>query len=107
MSSFTQAIVRTGGKQYRVEPGAVLRVEKIEGEVGGTIELPDVLLLGTGSDAQIGTPLVSGAKVTGTITAHGRGAKLIVYKFRRRKNYRRKQGHRQAYTEIKIDEITG
>ncbi|MEM9459475.1 MAG: 50S ribosomal protein L21 [Myxococcota bacterium] len=107
MSSFDQAIVRTGGKQYRVEPGAVLRVEKIEGEVGGTIELPEVLLLGRGADAKVGTPLVDGAKVTGTITAHGRGPKLIVYKFRRRKNYRRKMGHRQAYTEIKIDEITG
>lgn len=107
MSSFDQAIVRTGGKQYRVEPGAVLRVEKIEGEVGGTVELPEVLLLGRGAEAKIGTPLVDGAKVTGTITAHGRGPKLIVYKFRRRKNYRRKMGHRQAYTEIKIDEITG
>jgi large subunit ribosomal protein L21 len=107
MSSFNQAIVRTGGKQYRVEPGAVLRVEKLEGDVGGAIELPEVLLLGNGAEARIGKPLVEGAKVTGTITAHGRGAKLIVYKFRRRKNYRRKNGHRQAYTEIKIDAITG
>jgi len=107
MPSFNQAIVRTGGKQYRVEPGAVLRVEKLAGEVGGQVELPEVLLLGTGTDAQIGTPLVAGATVKGTITAHGRGPKLIVYKFRRRKNYRRKMGHRQAYTEIKIDEITG
>jgi large subunit ribosomal protein L21 len=107
MSSFNQAIVRTGGKQYRVEPGAVLRVEKLEGDVGGTIELPEVLLLGNGAEARIGKPLVEGAKVTGTITAHGRGPKVIVYKFRRRKNYRRKNGHRQAYTEIKIDAITG
>lgn len=107
MSSFNQAIVKTGGKQYRVEPGAVLRVEKLEGEVGGTIELPEVLLLGTGAEARVGQPFVEGAKVTGTITAHGRGPKLVVYKFRRRKNYRRKMGHRQAYTEIKIDEITG
>ena len=107
MSSFNQAIVRTGGKQYRVEPGAVLRVEKLEGEVGGSVELPEVLLLGSGTEARVGKPLVEGAKVTGTITAHGRGPKLVVYKFRRRKNYRRKMGHRQAYTEIKIDEITG
>ena len=107
MSSFNQAIVRTGGKQYRVEPGAVLRVEKLDGDVGGSIELSEVLLLGNGADAQIGKPLVDGAKVTGTITAHGRGPKLVVYKFRRRKNYRRKNGHRQAYTEIKIDAITG
>jgi large subunit ribosomal protein L21 len=107
MSSFNQAIVRTGGKQYRVEPGAVLRVEKLEGDVGGSIELPEVLLLGSGAEARVGQPLVPGAKVTGTITAHGRGPKLVVYKFRRRKNYRRKNGHRQAYTEIKIDSITG
>lgn len=107
MSTFDQAIVRTGGKQYRVEPGAVLRVEKLDGEVGGTVELGEVLLLGTGAQAQVGKPLVEGAKVTGTITAQGRGSKVIVYKFRRRKNYRRKQGHRQAYTEIKIDAITG
>lgn len=107
MSTFDQAIVRTGGKQYRVEPGEVLRVEKLDGEVGGTVELDEVLLLGKGAEAQVGKPLVEGAKVTGTITAQGRGAKVIVYKFRRRKNYRRKQGHRQAYTEIKINEITG
>jgi len=107
MPSFTQAIVRTGGKQYRVEPGAVLRVEKLDGEVGGSIELGEVLLLGSGAEATIGAPLVEGAKVTGTITAQGRGPKLIVYKFQRRKNHRRKQGHRQAYTEIKIDEISG
>lgn len=106
MASFNQAIVRTGGKQYRVEPGGVLRVEKLDGDVGGKVEFGEVLLLGSGAEAQIGKPLVEGAKVTGTITAQGRGPKLIVYKFRRRKNYRRKQGHRQAYTEIKIDEIS-
>lgn len=107
MSTFDQAIVRTGGKQYRVEPGAVLRVEKLSGDVGSELELSDVLLLGRGADAKIGLPLIEGAKVKATITAHGRGAKVIVYKFRRRKNYRRKQGHRQAYTEIKIGEISG
>lgn len=107
MPSFEQAIVRTGGKQYRVEPGAVLRVEKIDGDVGSAIELPEVLLVGKGAAAKVGTPLVKGASVKGTITAHGRGPKLIVYKFRRRKNYRKRAGHRQAYTEIKIDEIAG
>ncbi|MEX1364822.1 MAG: 50S ribosomal protein L21 [Nannocystaceae bacterium] len=107
MSSFDQAIVRTGGKQYRVEPGAVLRVEKLDGDVGGTVELDEVLLLGKGAQAQVGKPLIDGAKVTGTITAQDRGPKVIVYKFQRRKNHRRKQGHRQAYTEIKIDQITG
>jgi large subunit ribosomal protein L21 len=107
MSSFEQAIVRTGGKQYRVEPGAVLRVEKLPGDVGSAIVLPEVLLVGKGETATIGKPLVAGAAVKVTITAHGRGPKLIVYKFRRRKNYRKKNGHRQAYTEIRIEEITG
>lgn len=107
MSSFEQAIVKTGGKQYRVEPGAVLRVEKLEGEVGSPIEFGEVLLLGKGSDAKIGTPMIQGAKVTGTITAQGRGPKLIVFKYKRRKNYRRKQGHRQYFTEIKVGEISG
>jgi large subunit ribosomal protein L21 len=105
MPSYDQAIVRTGGKQYRIEPGALLRVEKLDGEVGATIELSDVLLVGRGADAVIGTPVVPGAKVTGTITGQGRGPKLIVYKFKRRKNQRRRHGHRQSYTEIKIEGI--
>ena len=107
MSTFEQAIVKTGGKQYRVEPGAVLRVEKLSADVGATVELEDVLLLGKGGDAKVGTPNVDGAKVTATVKSHGRGKKVIVYKFKRRKNYRRKQGHRQAYTELQIGEITG
>ena len=107
MSTFEQAIVRTGGKQYRVEPGSVLRVEKLEAEVGGNIQLAEVLLLGRGKDAKIGTPLVAGAAVNVKVCAHGRGPKLIVYKFKRRKNYRRKNGHRQAYTELRVEEITG
>jgi large subunit ribosomal protein L21 len=102
-----QAIIRTGGKQYRVAPGDVLRVEKLAGDVGSKIEFDDVLLVGTGDAVKVGTPVVSGAKVTAEITDHGRGKKLIVYKFRRRKNYRRKQGHRQAYTEIKVTGIKG
>ena len=100
MPTFEQAIVRTGGKQYRIEPGASIRVE-----VGSKIELADVLLVGKGSDARVGTPTVGGAKVTGTVTAQGKHPKVIVYKFRRRKNYRRKRGHRQPYTEIKIESI--
>ena len=107
MASFNQAIVRTGGKQYRVEPGASLRVERLEGDVGSTVEFGDVLMLGAGAEARVGTPIVSGAKVKGTITSHGRGPKLVVYKFKRRKNYRRKRGHRQAYTEVKIEAIEG
>lgn len=105
MSSFDQAIVRTGGKQYRIETGVTVRVEKLAGEVGSKIELADVLLVGRGADAKVGTPNVAGAKVLGTITAQGKHPKVIVYKFRRRKNYRRKRGHRQQYTEIKIDNI--
>jgi large subunit ribosomal protein L21 len=102
-----QAIIRTGGKQYRVAPGDVLRVEKLTGDVGSNIEFEDVLLVGSGAAVKIGTPRVGGAKVTAQITQHGRGKKLIVYKFRRRKNYRRKNGHRQAYTEIKVTGIEG
>lgn len=107
MSTFEQAIIRTGGKQYRVEPGSLIRVEKLDADVDSNIELPEVLLLGTGKDAKVGTPLVDGAKVKATVTRHGRGPKLMVYKYKRRKNYRRKQGHRQAFTEIRVDEITG
>jgi large subunit ribosomal protein L21 len=107
MPTFEQAIVRTGGKQYRVVPGAVLRVEKLPAEVGSTIELSEVLLLGKGGDAKVGVPLIKGAKVSATVKAHGRSKKVIVYKFQRRKNYRRKAGHRQSYTELKIGEISG
>jgi large subunit ribosomal protein L21 len=99
------AIVRTGGKQFRVEPGAAVRVEKLEGSVGDSIELSEVLLVGAEDGAKIGTPLVAGAKVVGTITAQGRGPKLTIFKMKRRKGYRRKAGHRQSYTEIRVDKI--
>ena len=100
------AVVRTGGKQHKVAPGDVFRVEKLPGEVGEKIELDEVLLTG-GDDVRIGTPTVAGAKVVGTITDQGRGPKIVVFKLKRRKNYRRKQGHRQAYTEIRVDGIEG
>jgi large subunit ribosomal protein L21 len=102
-----QAIIKTGGKQYRVNVGDKLRVEKLDSDVGSAIEFSDVLFVGTGADTKVGTPIVAGAKVSGLIKAHGRGKKLIVYKFRRRKNYRRKNGHRQAYTEVEITAISG
>jgi large subunit ribosomal protein L21 len=105
MATQEQAIVRTGGKQYRVEPGSVIKVEKLDLEVGSKIDLDDVLLVGKGDGVKVGTPKIEGAKVKGTVTYQGRGKKLIVYKFRRRKNYRRKAGHRQYYTEIKVDSI--
>ena len=106
MSEQQQAIIRTGGKQYRVSPGSVLKVEKLPGEKGASLDF-EVLLVGQGETVQIGTPLVAGAKVTGQVVSHGRGTKIVVYKFRKRTNYRKKQGHRQAYTEIKITAIHG
>ena len=106
MSELQQAIIRTGGKQYRVSPGPVLKVEKLTADKGAKINF-EVLLVGQGDTIKVGAPLVAGATVEGEILSHGRGTKLIVYKFRKRKNYRKKQGHRQAYTEIKITGIQG
>ncbi len=101
------AVVRSGGKQVRVAPGERVRLEKLLGAVGDTVELDQVLLIGGEGDARIGRPLVDGAKAVATITAHGRGEKLIIFKMKRRKGYRRKAGHRQAYTEILVDRIEG
>ncbi len=99
------AVVRTGGKQARVTPGDSLRVERIQGAVGDTVELAEVLMVGDEGEPRIGTPLVDGAKVVSTITAQGRGEKITVFKMKRRKGYRRKAGHRQSYTEVRIDAI--
>jgi large subunit ribosomal protein L21 len=99
------AVVRTGGKQVRVAPGAKVRVEKLEGAVGDSITLGEVLLVAGEGDSKVGTPLVSGASVVGTITAQDRGPKIEIFKMKRRKGYRRHQGHRQSYTEIRIDRI--
>ncbi len=99
------AVVRTGGKQFRVEPGTAFRVEKLDGSVGDSVELKEVLLVGGEDSPKIGTPLVDGAKVVGTITAQARGPKITIFKMKRRKGYRRKSGHRQAYTEIRVDKI--
>jgi len=104
------AVIRSGGKQYRVSPGGSLRVEKLAGEVGSSITLGDVLMVGDDDDAsgiKVGTPTVDGASVSGTIVAQGRGAKIRVFKMKRRKGYRRTQGHRQDYTEIRVDGISG
>jgi large subunit ribosomal protein L21 len=101
------AVVRTGGKQLRVAPGESVRVEKLDGAIGDTVELDEVLLVGGEGDARIGTPLVQGAKVVGTITDQARGPKLIIFKMKRRKGYRRKTGHRQLYTEIRVDRVEG
>ena len=101
------AVIRSGGKQYRVSPGGSLRVEKLTGEVGSNVTLDDVLMIGGEGDIKIGTPNVDGAEITGTIVAQGRGAKIRVFKMKRRKGYRRTQGHRQDYTEIRVDSISG
>lgn len=101
------AVVRTGGKQVRMQPGESVRVEKLAGGVGDQVELSDVLLVGGESDLKVGRPLVEGARVVGTITAQGRGPKIVVFKKKRRKNYSRKTGHRQDYTEIRVDRIDG
>lgn len=105
------AVIKTGGKQYRVAQGDRLRVEKLPGNVGDAVTLSEVLLLGdslpSGEGLKVGKPLVSGAKVEAKIIAQDRGEKLIVFKFRRRKNYRRKSGHRQPFTALEITGITG
>ena len=98
------AVIKTGGKQYRVSTGDKIRIEKLAGAVGETISFGEVLLIG-GDNVVVGKPLVSGAKVTGEILAQDRDKKVIVFKFKRRKNYRRKRGHRQPFTEVKITNV--
>jgi large subunit ribosomal protein L21 len=100
------AIIRTGGKQFRVEPGMTLRLPTLVGDAGGSVEFNDVLLGSDGSSVHTGVPSLAGAKVTGEIVKHGRGDKIVVFKFKRRKNYARKQGHRQGFTEVRIKDIT-
>ena len=99
------AVIRSGGKQVRVEPGASVRVEKLAGAVGDSVELAEVLLIGGEDATRVGTPLVDGARAVGVITAQERGPKLTIFKMKRRKGYRRKTGHRQPYTEIRVDRI--
>ncbi len=101
------AVVKSGGKQHRVEPGDRVRVESLPGEVGGAIAFDDVLLIGDDAGVKIGRPALDGATVSGTITAQGRHPKIRVFKMKRRKNYKRLKGHRQGYTEIRVDSIDG
>jgi len=96
------AVIRTGGKQYRVEPGDVIRVEALPGTVGSAIEFSEVLLRSDDSGLTLGTPLVEGASVAGTIIGQDRARKILVYKKKRRKNYRRRQGHRQHETVVRV-----
>ena len=99
------AIIQTGGKQYRVSPGDVLRVERLSGERGDEVILDQVLLVTDGDAVQVGQPLVPNATVRAEILRQGQAKKILVYKKKRRKNYRRKQGHRQLFTALQVDEI--
>ncbi|HWG52077.1 MAG TPA: 50S ribosomal protein L21 [Gemmatimonadaceae bacterium] len=100
------AVIRTGGRQFRVEPGKTLRVPTLAGDVGARITFSEVLLGSDGTTVHTGAPLVSGASVTADIVRHGKGEKIIVFKMKRRKNYARKQGHRQPFTEVRIHDIS-
>ena len=99
------AVVATGGKQYKVEEGEVLRFEKLTGEIGDEVTFDQVLMVSDGEDVRIGQPVVEGATVKGSIVEQGKNKKIIVFKYKRRKRYRRKQGHRQPFTAIKISAI--
>ena len=99
------AVIRTGGKQYKVAPDDVIAVEKLDGEPGATIQLAEVLMVGDGAEVQAGTPLLSGATVSAELVEHRRADKIIVFKKKRRQNYRRKNGHRQHQTVLRITEI--
>jgi large subunit ribosomal protein L21 len=101
------AVIKSGGKQHRVVEGEVLKLEKIEVATGETVEFDDVLLVANGDDIKIGAPVVEGAKVTAEVVSHGRGEKVKIIKFRRRKHSMKRQGHRQWYTEVKITGIQG
>jgi large subunit ribosomal protein L21 len=102
------AVIATGGKQYRVQPGETIKIEKLDGVADkGAVEFDQVLLVADGTDVKIGAPTLPGAKVTGEVqVAEGKGEKLLIYKYRRRKGYRRKNGHRQLFTAVKITNIS-
>lgn len=101
------AVIKTGGKQYRVREGQTLRIESLNAEAGDAVEFDEVLMIGEGADIKIGSPFVEGAKIAATVESNGRGKKVTIIKFRRRKNRSKtKQGHRQNYTEVKIGKIS-
>ena len=102
------AVVKTGGKQYKVAPGEKLKVESLASDVGAQVVLDQVLLIGAGdAGVRVGAPTISGASVTATVVSHGRHDKVKIFKMRRRKHYQKHQGHRQNYTELRIDTIVG
>ncbi len=100
------AIIRTGGKQYRVQPGQTIKIPSLAADAGASVEFNDVLMGADGDNVQLGVPTLSSAKVTAEIVRHGRGEKIVVFKFKRRKGYSKKQGHRQGFTEVRINEIS-
>jgi large subunit ribosomal protein L21 len=100
------AVIKTGGKQYRVAAGDKLKVEKLPGDVGSEVLLDQVLMVGEGAAVKVGAPLVAGAAVKATVVGHGKGDKVTIFKLRRRKHYKKSQGHRQQYTEIEITGIS-
>ncbi|MEY6430875.1 50S ribosomal protein L21 [Thioalkalicoccus limnaeus] len=99
------AVIQTGGKQYRVAEGDRLRVEKLGAEAGDSVEFDQILMVADGEDVKVGRPYVDGARVMATVATHGRGKKVKIIKFRRRKHYMRRQGHRQWFTELRITGI--
>lgn len=101
------AVIATGGKQYRVAEGDIIKVERLPVEAGSEIEFDKVLMVGAGADVSVGAPYVEGGKVSATVRAHGRGEKVEIVKMRRRKHYRKQMGHRQDYTEVQIGAIKG
>ena len=101
------AVIQTGGKQYRVKSGEQLKVELLAAEVGATVSFDRVLMLGEGDGVRVGAPFLDGATVKATVVAQGRGEKIRIFKLRRRKHFAKTQGHRQGYTEVRIDEIVG
>ena len=101
------AVIKSGGKQYKVAPGEKLKVEQLAAEVGAEVVLDQVLMVGDGDTIRLGQPVVAGATVKATVVGHGRGDKVTIFKMRRRKHYQKHQGHRQNFTELKIDSIVG
>ena len=101
------AVIETGGKQYNVEAGKCYYIEKLNAEVGENVEFDNVLLVANGEEVKVGNPTVSGAKVKATVEAQGKGKKVIVFKFKAKKHFRKKKGHRQPFTKIKIESIEG
>ena len=100
------AVIETGGKQYRVSEGDKIRVERLQSEPGSTVELTNVLLLGKDDGPVVGSPMVQGASVKASVLSHGKEDKVIIFKYRRKKNYRRFRGHRQQYTDLKVESIS-